>query len=102
MDLKLITVVKVMVQTILLILVVYFFGLDAWHRFEAKKAVMTSSEKEQDRVQAPAVTVCAFGGKNNVAFKHDHPGVDELSQEVIGHVCPGMKGDEIVKCIEEG
>ena len=101
MDLKVKTVVKLVVQSVLLILLVNFFGLDSWRRFHAKKAVMTSSEQDEGRVPAPAVTVCAFDPETNSAFINDHPGVDEFSQEIIGHVCPNMTGDDIVKCVEE-
>ena len=92
---------KVVVQAILLILVVNFFGIESWKRFQAKKAVMTSSEENKDKVPAPALTVCAFDQERNWAFRKKPPGVDELSQEIIGQVCPGMTDDEIVKCIEE-
>ena len=98
---KLKTVVKLVVQAILLILVVNFFGLESWKRFQAKKAVMTSSEQNKGRVPAPAVTVCGFDPKRNWAFKKKPPVVDEFSQEIIGHVCSNLKGDEIEKCVEE-
>ena len=101
MNIKLRTVVKLVVQAILLILVVNFFGLESWKRFQAKKAVMTSSEQNKGRVPAPAVTVCGFDPKRNWAFKKKPPVVDEFSQEIIGHVCSNLKGDETLKCVEE-
>ena len=62
---------------------------------------MTSSEQNKGRVPAPAVTVCGFDPKKNWAFKKKPPVVDEFSQEIIGHVCSNLKGDETVKCVEE-
>ena len=94
-------VIRIGVQAILLILVVQFFGLESWNRFQAKKAVITSSEQNKGRVPAPAVTVCGFDQGQNWAFKKKPPGLNEFSQDIIGHVCPNMKGDDIVKCVEE-
>ena len=102
MNIKIETGVKLVIQSVLLLIFIKYFGLTSWQRYQAERAVMTSAEEDAEGgIPSPAVTVCAFDPATNLAFRNKHPGVDGTSQEVIGHICKGTNGTEIVKCVEK-
>ena len=94
--------VRGIVQVVMLILVVKYFGLQSWQRYKDEKTVVISEKKDLGAIPAPSVTVCAFNpetemGYTDNAIQHSkYP-----TSAIVGDICKGLQGEDIVRCIEK-
>ena len=97
-----ILIVKAVVQIVLLILALYFFGVPSWQRFQDKKVVVVTSQDDQHGLPAPAVTVCGRNPKTDNYFPISKPLSMYMNNSSLNRVdiCQGKEGEDIVKCVE--
>ena len=94
--------VKGLVQVTLLVILLKYFGLQSWQRFKDEKTIVTSAEKDLGEIPAPSITVCVLNPKTQLGYKDDLLGADLVtSSDVIGEICKGLQGEDIVRCLEE-
>ena len=94
--------IKCLVQITLLVILLKYFGLQSWQRFKEEKTILTSAEKDLGEISAPSVTVCVQNPKTQFGYKDDSLGGKLVtSSEIIGKICQGLQGEEIVRCLEE-
>ena len=87
---------------LLFIIFLKYFGFPSLGLY-LKKGVMTTTTTEEaadDKVEAPAITICPqnkesnFGWKNSLGSRRLHNGMSFL-----GIFCSGLEGSELVSCI---
>ena len=64
---------------------------------------MTSSEELPDKLDAPAITICAHEKGKAVGFKDvlKIAPIQHLKGNLISQMCEGKEGPEIIDCIED-
>ena len=94
--------IKGLVQLTLLVILLKYFGLQSWQRFKEEKTVVTSAEKNLGEISAPSVTVCVENPKTQMGYKDDFLESELASSSgIIGQICQGLQGEDIVRCLEE-
>ena len=90
-------------KIIMLVVLVKYFGLPSLARYQDEKTVIISSEKYFGNIPAPTVTVCAGNNNTQMGFKDDWVTSQEYpTSEIVGDLCKGLQGKDIVECIERG
>ena len=96
------TLAKGLIQGTLLIVVLYYFGLDSWHKYMEQATVVTSVELDLGDIPAPSVTVCAVNANNYLGWTDPTLNFDNfLPGEIVGVICPGLEGDDLFDCVQE-
>ena len=64
---------------------------------------MTSSEELPDKLDPPAITICAHGKGTAIGFKDvlEIAPIQHLKGNLIPQMCQGKEGPEIIDCIED-
>ena len=94
--------VKCLFQVILLVLLLKYFGFSSWERYHDEKTVVTSAEKDMGEIPAPTVTVCVLNQKSLLGYKNNSLHVMNFpTYEIVGEICKGLQGEDIVLCLEE-
>ena len=94
--------VKCLFQVILLVLLLKYFGFSSWERYQDEKTVFTTAENDLGKIPAPTVTVCAYNPKSQLGYKDNslHK-MNFPTSEIVGEICKGLQGEDIVRCLEE-
>ena len=105
MPLKYIVWGKILLQVVLFVLFLKYFGLVSWQRYREQRVVLTSSDESIESLPPPAITLCPIDHQDQIGFidaigEEDEPAVG-WKGKLISHLCQGKEGDEIVDCIEE-
>jgi hypothetical protein len=77
--------VKILVQGILFLVFIKYFGLGSWQRFNESDTVITSHEKEDVEIPSPGITICMS---------------ESADTQSVEQYCLGKDGKDLVKCIE--
>ena len=93
---------KGIVQVVLLVLLVKYFGLQSWERYKDEKTVVISEEKDLGPIPAPSVTVCALNPETQMGYKDNSlEYTDYRTSALIDDICKGLHGEDIVRCVEK-
>ena len=96
------SVAKGLIQGTLLVVVFYYFGLDSWHKYMDEKTVVTAVELDLGEIPAPSVTVCAVNAKTHLGLTDPALSSENFPMgEIVGGICPGLEGDELVNCVQK-
>ena len=93
-----ILVLKTAIQVCLVVIALGFFGRSAFNRYQAKKIVVTTFEREEKVLPSPAVTVCPSNQQNN-GFPRSQTLV-HYNDTRVAEICGGTEGEDIVNCVE--
>ena len=95
-------VAKVVIQTTLLVIVFYYFGIDCWNKYMAEKTVVTVVEEDLGEIAAPSVTVCSLDAKTYMGWADPGFTFEKFpTSEIVGEMCPNLEGDDLVDCVEK-
>ena len=90
------------VQVMLFVILSKYFVLPSWKRFREEKTVVTSAEKDLGGIPAPMVTLCPLHPDNVMGYKNNSVRLEKFpTSEIVSEVCKGLKGEDIVRCVEE-
>ena len=93
---------KRLVEVLLLIVLFIYFGLPSWEKYQEEKTIVTSVEKDLGGIPAPTITVCAMNSKTQMGYKNDSISkMNFPTSEIIGEICNGLQGKDIVGCAED-
>ena len=97
----LIQILKGLVQVTLLVILVKYFGFPSLERYLDEKTVIILFKNYVGDISAPTVTVCAASKNTGIGFTDEWINTLEYpTSEIVGDLCKGLQGEEIVKCIE--
>ena len=94
--------VKGSVQVLLFVILLKYFGLPSWERYQEESTVVTSVEKDLGLIPAPTVTVCPTNPETFLGFKDDSVRLEDFpNSEFVFELCKGLEGEDIVRCVEK-
>ena len=82
--------VKSLVQFALFVVFLYFFGLPAIERYQDKKAMVVTSKRDTDGIEAPAITIAALNPDTLNRWKRNISKVKDLTMP-RGLKCGGLE-----------
>ena len=87
---------------LLLVLLLKYFGFSSWERYCDEKTVVTSAKKDFGEIRAPTVTVCSYNPKSQLGYKDNSLHKSNFpTNEIVGEICKGLQGEDIIQCLEE-
>ena len=94
---------KLFVVVVLLAIFIKYFGLNSLEKYQEKKVLVTTSQKLEEFIQAPALTICPWNPDSMSSFPpnltEEKLGIGNPFQTLCGHV--EGNASAIVDCIEE-
>ena len=86
---------KIVVQAILFLIFLRYFGIKSVERYHAQKMVITSSEEYSGYIPAPAVTICPRFPKEDEMLRFKH------SSDPIGSWCGNWNENDTFLCLQD-
>ena len=94
--------IKVLIQIILLVFFLRFFGLDAINRYNEKRTMVVKSKRETGGIEGPTITVVAKHNKTKTGWRLEASEPDDVTIDTILYSqCKNFEEFKTIeKCIE--